>query len=191
MLKTAFRTAQGLLEFRVLSFGLINAPAAFQREMNIVLSHLNFVLVYLDDILVFSRDAEQHAEHQVLQLLTIEQLYAKLSSAQLSSRRSSSLAVLSLHVNPEKIDAIANWPQPNSPTDLRSFLGLGNYCKRFIQCNLKLTAPLVQLTRKSFLLWRGVRQDKAFKQLKHCLSNAPVLVMPEAGAATCSFRTCR
>ena len=71
--KTAFRTPQGLYEFRVLSFGLTNAPAAFQREMNMIFGQLDFVLVYLDDILVFSRDPEQHAEHlsQVLQLLRV------------------------------------------------------------------------------------------------------------------------
>lgn len=96
--KTAFRTPQGLFEFRVLSFGLTNAPAAFQREMNRIFSHLDFVLVYLDDILVFSKDAEQHALHlrQVLELLRAEKLYAKMSKCFFSSPLSTFLAMSSL-----------------------------------------------------------------------------------------------
>ena len=106
--KTAFRTPQGLFEFRVLSFGLTNAPAAFQREMNRIFSHLDFVLVYLDDILVFSRNAEQHAEHlkQVLQLLKTEKLYAKLSKCSFFQPLLKFLGYVvsaeGIHMNPEK-----------------------------------------------------------------------------------------
>lgn len=85
--KTAFRTPQGLFEFQVLAFGLTNAPAAFQREMNRIFGHLDFVLVYLDDIIVFSKDEKQHAQHlrQVLKLLESEHLYAKMLKCSFSS----------------------------------------------------------------------------------------------------------
>ena len=156
--------------------------------MNRIFSHLDFVLEHLDDILVSSRSAEQHAEHlkQVLQLLRTEKLYAKLSKCSFFQPSLKFLGYVvsaeGIHVNSEKVDAIANSPQPKSPTHIRSFLSLSNYFKRFIQGYAKLTAPLVQLTRKSVPFVWGLRQDKAFKQLKHCLGNAPVLAMPEAGA---------
>ena len=86
-----------------------------------------------------------------------------------------------IHVNPDKIDVIANWPRPRSPTEVRSFLGLGNYFKRFVQGYAKLTAPLVQLTKKSVQFVWGERQDKVFKKLQDCLCHAPVLAMPEVG----------
>ena len=90
VLKTALRTPQGLFEFQVPAFGLTNAPAAFQREMNRIFGHLDFVLVHLDDILVFSKDEKQHAQHlrQMLKPLEPEQLYAKMSKCSVSSNLS-------------------------------------------------------------------------------------------------------
>ena len=113
-------------------------------------------------MLTFSRDAEQRAEHlkQVLQLLRTKKMYAKLSKCSfffLPSLKFLGYVVSAegIYVNPEKVEAIANWPQPKSPTDTRSFLGLSSYFKRFIQGYAKLTAPLVQLTRKSVPLCGG------------------------------------
>lgn len=186
--KTAFRTPQGLFEFKVLSFGLTNAPAAFQREMNRIFSHFDFVLVYLDDILIFSRDAEQRAQHleKVLELLGTEKLYAKMSKCSFFQPSVKFLGYVvsadGIHVNPGKVDAIANWPQPKTPTEVRSFLGLGNYCKRFVQGYTKLTDPLVHVTKKKVQFVWGRQQDKAFKALQDCLCYAPVLAMPELGA---------
>jgi len=187
--KTAFTTPpQGLYEFRVLSFGLTNAPAAFQREMNRIFGQLDFVLVYLDDILVFSKDPEQHAEHlkQVLQLLRAEQLHAKMSKCSFFQPSVHFLGhVISaegVHVDPRKISAIADWPRPKDVSQLRSFLGLGSYFKRFVQGYAKLTAPLVHLTSKRVQFVWGKKQDKAFCKLLWCLTNAPVLALPDPDA---------
>ncbi len=88
--ETAFRMPQGLFDFQVFAFGLTNAPAAFQREMNRIFGHLDFVLVHLNLILVFSKDEKQHAQHlrQVLKLLEPEQLCAKMSKCSFSSNLS-------------------------------------------------------------------------------------------------------
>ena len=183
--KTAFRTPQGLYEFRVLSFGLTNAPAAFQREMHRIFGQLDFVLVYLDDISVFSRNPEQHAEHlnQVLQLLRAEQLYAKMSKCSFFQPSVHILGhVISaegVHVDLQKISAIADWPRPKDFSQLQSFLGLGNYFKRFVQGYAKLTAPLVRLTSTRVQFVWGEKQDKAFCKLQWCLTNAPVLALPD------------
>ena len=146
--KTAFNTPLGLFEFRVLAFGLTNAPAAFQREMNRVFRGLNFVLVYLDDILVFSRNADEHEQHlrTVLQLLRKHDLYAKLSKCSFCQPSVEFLGHIvsgnGVHVDPKKIDVIKHWPQPKSATEVRSFLGLANYFRRFIQGFSKLAIPL-------------------------------------------------
>ena len=115
---------------------------------------MDFVLVYLDDIPIFSKDAKQHAQHleQVLELLRTEKLYAKMSKCSFCQSSVKFLGYVvsadGIHVNPEKVDAIANWLQPKTPTEVRSFLGLGNYFKRFVQSYAKLTAPPVHLTKK-------------------------------------------
>ncbi len=98
MPKTALRTPQGLFEFRVLAFGPTNPPAAFQREMNRTVGHFDVVLVYLDNILVFSKDEKQHAQHlrQVLKLLESEQLYAKMSKCSFFQQSVHFLGQLSL-----------------------------------------------------------------------------------------------
>ena len=151
--KTAFSTPLGLFEFCVLSFGLTNAAAAFQREMHRVFKGLESVLVYLDDILVFSKSQMEHEQHlrKVLELLRSEKLFAKLSKCSFSKTFVEFLGhVVSsdgVHVDPNKISAIENWPVPKSATDVRSFLGLGNYFERIIQGYSKLVNPLVQLTR--------------------------------------------
>lgn len=155
--KTAFRTHQGLFQFKVLSFGLtnLNAPAAFQRQMNSIFKGLSYVLVYLDDILIFSKDESEHKKHvrHVLDTLKVNKLYAKNSKCSFFERSVKFLGhVVSgegVSVDPTKLSAILNWPEPRSPSDVRSFLGLGNHFKRFIQGYSKLTAPLAQLIKPS------------------------------------------
>ena len=186
--KTAFSTPLGLFEFCVLPFGLTNAPAAFQREMNRVFKGLDFVLVYLDDILVFSKSELEHEQHLrvVLELLRTEKLYAKMSKCSFCASSVEFLGhVVSsdgVHVDPKKIAVIAKWPLPKSPIEVRSFLGLGNYFKRFIQGYSKLVHPLVQLTKPKLpFVWSRLVQS-AFDNLKHCLCDAPVLVLPDFDA---------
>jgi len=132
--QTAFKMPQELFEFRVLDFGLNIAPAAFQREMNRSLGHSGFVLVYLDDILVFSKD-EKHLR-QVLKLLESEQLYAKMSMCSFLQQSLHFLghvvSAAGIHVDPRKSATTADWPRPRDVSEVHSFLGLDNYFKRFI-----------------------------------------------------------
>jgi len=186
--KTAFSTPLGLFEFCVLPFGLTNAPAAFQREMNRVFKGLDFVLVYLDDILVFSKSQVEHEQHlrKVLEALRAEKLYAKMSKCSFCKPSVEFLGhVVSsdgVHVDPKKIESIDKWPLPKSATEVRSFLGLGNYFKRFIQGYSSLVAPLVSLTRpKMPFLWGKLAQS-AFDTLRHDLCHAPVLALPDVDA---------
>ena len=127
------------------------------------------MFVCLDDILVLSKDAKQHAQQlrQVLKLLESEQLYAKMSTCSFSQQSVHFLGhVVSadgVHVDPKKIATIADWPRPKNFSGVRSFLGLGNYFKR---CCAKLTAPLVTLTSQRVQFVWGEKQQKAFTQLQ-------------------------
>ena len=163
------KTHKGLLEFRVLSFGLTNASAVFQREMNKVLADLPFVLVYLDDILVFSKSAEEHAEHlkQVLARLRKHKLYAKMSKCFFFRDSVEFLGhVVSkdgVQVDPKKVSVIRDWPPLR---DVQQFLGLGNYFKHYIQGYAKLVAPLRKLTEKSVAFLFEGAAAQAFENLK-------------------------
>lgn len=164
---------------------MTNAPAAFQRQMNKIFEGLPFVLLYLDDILVFSASEEEHQKHvrQVLEILKVNKLYAKKSKCSFFEKSVKFLGhVISgegVSVDPSKLDTILNWPEPKDSSDVRSFLGLGNHFKRFIQGYSKLTAPLVNLTESSVKFnFAKEAAQRAFKQLKFCLTKAPVLSLP-------------
>lgn len=186
--KTACRTHEGLYEFMVLPFGLTNAPAAFQREMKAVFDHLPFVLVYLDDILIFSKSEAEHRHHlcEVLSLLRKHELYAKLSKCKFFEEEE---AVFLGHVvskegikaDPAKIAAIQTWPAPRNITEMRSFLGLVNHLSRYIKDYALLSAPLHELTRPSlvFDFDKNEKAQKAFAELKKAMSSAPVLAIAD------------
>ena len=126
-LKTAFSTHRGHYEFLVLPFGLTNAPAAFQREMNRILGYLPFVVVYLDDILIFSKSEEEHMSHlrQVLQILREQRLYAKLSKCSFFQTQTLFLGHIisgrGIHVNPDKVAVIKDCPFQRTPLNSRAF----------------------------------------------------------------------
>jgi hypothetical protein len=159
--KTAFRTPQGLFPWRVLPFGLTNAPATFQTAMNTIFRpFLNkFVLVYLDDILIYSRTPEEHCLHlrQVLEVLREHRLYANLRKCSFAKPELSYLGHVitaeGIKVDPRKTTAVTNWPRPTSLGDLRSFLGLATYFRKFIRHFAQLAMPLHRLTRKD-ALWQ-------------------------------------
>ena len=138
--KTAFRTRYGHYEFLVMPFGLTNAPAVFMDLMNRVCRPYldKFVIVFIDDILIYSRSKEEHGEHLrlILELLRKEKLYAKFSKSEFWIREVKFLGhVVSqegIHVDPSKIGAIQNWRTPKTPTEIRQFLGLAGYYRRFI-----------------------------------------------------------
>ena len=152
--KTAFKTRYGHYEFLVMPFGLTNAPAAFMDLMNRVFGPYldKFVIVFIDDILVYSSSKEEHAEHLriVLQTLREHQLYAKFSKCQFWLDRVAFLGhVVSaegISVDPQKIEAVVDWKPPTNVTEVRSFLGLASYYRKFVEGFSKIATPLTKLT---------------------------------------------
>ena len=184
--KTAFRTRYEHYEFLVMPFGLTNAPAAFMDLMNRVFQPYldRFVIIFIDDILVYSGSSEEHSEHLriVLQTLRERQLYAKLSKCQFWLDRVAFLGhVISaegVSVDPQKIEAVVNWKPPKNVSEVRSFLGLAGYYRKFVEGFSKIAAPLTKLTRKDVKYdWVDACQQ-SFEELKSRLTSAPVLVLP-------------
>ena len=165
--KTAFRTRYGHYEFLVMPFGLTNAPAAFMDLMNRVFQPFldRFVVVFIDDILVYSETKEKHDEQLriVLQVLRENELFAKFCKCEFWLREVTFLGhVVSaegIMVDPQKIEAILEWKPPNSVTEIRSFLGLAGYYRRFVEGFSVLAAPLTKLIRKvAPLVWTNKQQ---------------------------------
>ncbi|GJX10030.1 reverse transcriptase domain-containing protein [Tanacetum coccineum] len=148
--KTAFRTRYGHYEFQVMPFGLTNAPAVFMDLMNRVCKpHLDkFVIVFIDDILIYSRNEKEHEEHlkTILELLKKEELYAKFSKCEFWINTVKFLGHVidssGIHVDPAKIEAVKNWASPTTPSEIRQFLGLAGYYRRFIEGFSKIAKPI-------------------------------------------------
>ncbi|KAF5790439.1 putative nucleotidyltransferase, Ribonuclease H [Helianthus annuus] len=185
--KTAFRTRYGHYEFLVMPFGLTNAPAVFMDLMNRVCKPYldKFVIVFIDDILIYSKSQEEHEQHLrlILELLRKEQLYAKFSKCDFWLREVHFLGHVvnkdGIHVDPSKVDSIKNWPAPRTPTEIRQFLGLAGYYRRFIKDFSKIAQPLTSLTQKGVTYRWGDAQESAFQHLKDRLCSAPILSLPE------------
>ncbi|KAI3783857.1 hypothetical protein L1987_42945 [Smallanthus sonchifolius] len=185
--KTAFRTRYGHYEFVVMPFGLTNAPAVFMDLMNRVCRPYldKFVIVFIDDILIYSKSKQEHEEHLrlVLDLLKQEQLYAKFSKCEFWLKEVQFLGHVineaGIHVDPAKIEAVKNWIAPKTPTEIRSFLGLAGYYRRFISNFSKIDVPLTALTHKGRIFEWGQEQEEAFQTLKEKLCHAPVLSLPD------------
>ncbi|KAK1432009.1 hypothetical protein QVD17_08873 [Tagetes erecta] len=185
--KTAFRTRYGHYEFVVMPFGLTNAPSVFMDLMNRVCKPMldRFVIVFIDDILIYSRTEEDHAQHlrEVLTVLRKECLYAKFSKCAFWLREVQFLGHVvnaeGILVDPAKIETIMQWSPPKNPTEVRSFLGLAGYYRRFIKDFSKIATPLTKLTRKNSKFEWKPEQEEAFQHLKEKLTNAPVLTLPE------------
>jgi hypothetical protein len=186
--KTAFRTPFGHYQFRVLSFGLTNAPATFQCAMNAVFGKIPYALVYLDDILIFSNTAEEHAQHlkEVLSILREEKLYAKMSKCRFFQTELEYLGHLvgrdGVRVDPRKVDSVMQWPVPKDVHQIRAFLGLANYFRRFMQGYSTMVAPLTSLTKKDMVWDWSPECQRAFEMVKQALTNAPVLALPDPDA---------
>ncbi|GJT29687.1 putative reverse transcriptase domain-containing protein [Tanacetum coccineum] len=185
--KTAFRTRYGHFEFTVMPFGLTNAPAIFMDLMNRVCKlYLDkFVIVFIDDILIYSKSEEEHEVHlkTILDLLEKEKLYAKFSKCEFWLKEVQFLGHVvnrdGIHVDPSKVESVKNWKTPESSTEIRSFLGLAGYYRRFIENFSKIAKPLTLLTQKNKTYVWGNEQDEAFRILKEKLCNAPVLALPD------------
>lgn len=185
--KTSFKTKQGLYEWLVMPFGLTNAPTTFMRVMNDVLRPFidDFVIVYLDDILVFSKTWEEHLKHvnQTLDVLKRENLYVKLSKCEFGKTSLNylghSVGAGELKIDPSKVEVIVNWPKPKSTTEVRSFLGATQYWRKFIANFSLIAAPLHALAGLNKVFQWGGKQQKAFNTLKEKISTAPVLALPD------------
>ncbi|KAJ0771840.1 putative nucleotidyltransferase, Ribonuclease H [Helianthus annuus] len=185
--KTAFSTRYGYYEFQVMPFGLTNAPAVFMDLMNRVCKPYldKFVIVFIDDILIYSKSQEEHEHHLrlILELLRTEQLYAKFSKCDFWLREVHFLGHVvnkdGIHVDPSKVDSIKNWPAPRTPTEIRQFLGLAGYYRRFIKDFSKIAQPLTSLTQKGVTYRWSDAQESAFQHLKDRLCSAPILSLPE------------
>lgn len=181
--KTAFRTRYGSYEFTVVPFGLCNAPATFQRFIQNTLAGLldKGVVAYLDDILIYSETAEEHEVllRQVLTRLQENRLYAKPEKCEFFKKQigflGHMLSPTGVSTEPQKISAVREWGVPTSVTDVRAFLGLAGYYRRFVDKFAELSAPLTDLLKNDTdFVWDSQAQA-SFDQLKQALTSAPVL----------------
>lgn len=193
--KTTFRTRYGHYEFTVVPFGLTNTPSVFMSLMNGVFRTFldKFIVVFLDDILVFSNSVEEHEQHlaQVLDCLRKKKLYANPEKCEFFKTEICYLGHIisgeGISVDPSKIRAIIDWPVPKSVSEVRSFLGLASYYRKFVLNFSKIAHPITSLLRKAKKFVWTVECNSAFQKLKECLTSAPVLVVPDA---TKEFTVC-
>ena len=187
--KTAFRTAYGLYEYNVLPFGLCNAPASFQTMMtNVLRPYLGkFCVVYLDDVLIYSKTPEDHLRHirLVLQELQRHKLHIKLSKCSFGMKSVEFLGHIvesgQIRMDPKKIEAVQNWPIPKNVTEVRGFLGLAGYYRKFIHKFAQMATPLTGLTQKDLKFQWTPQAHSAFEMIKEAMIKAPVLVIPNTG----------
>nr|GEU30676.1 putative reverse transcriptase domain-containing protein [Tanacetum cinerariifolium] len=189
--KTAFRNRYGHYEFQVMPFGLTNAPAVFMDLMNWVCKPYldKFVIVFIDDILIYSKDEKEHEEHlkEILELLKKEKLYAKFSKCEFWILKVQFLGHVidsrGIHVDPAKIESIKDWAliaaSPKTPTKIRQFLGLAGYYQRFIEGFSKIAKSMTKLTQKGIKFEWGEKEENAFQLIKQKLCSAPILSLPE------------
>jgi hypothetical protein len=184
---TAFRTWYGLYEYTVMSFGLTNAPAYFMYLMNkVFMEHLDkFVVVFIDDILVFSKAEEEHEKHirLVLEKLRSNKLYAKFSKCEFWLTKVAFLGhVISaggVSVDPCKVKDVLNWMPPTTASDIWSFLRLAGYYRRFIKDFFKIAKPMTKLLEKNKAFEWTVECQASFEELRQHLTSAPLLVLPD------------
>ncbi|RVX19816.1 Retrovirus-related Pol polyprotein from transposon 17.6 [Vitis vinifera] len=186
--KTVFQTRYGHYEFLVMPFGLTNAPVAFMDLMNRVFKPYldQFVVVFIDDILVYSKSREEHERHLsiVLQTLRDKRLYAKLKKCEFWLDSVSILGHVvtkdGILVDPGKVDAVSNWRRPTTVTEIRSFLGLAGYYRRFFEGFSKIALPLTSLTQKGVKFEWSDGCERSFQELKNRLVTAPILTIPSS-----------
>src|ERR1700721_1888251 len=184
--KTAFSTRYGHFEFLVLPFGLCNAPATFQKLMHDIFWEVldKFVIIYLDDIIVYSKTREEHLRHLkiVLNLIKTHKLYVNPKKCEFFVQEIEFLGHIistnGISMDTRKIKAIVDWPVPQNRHDVMSFLGLANYYRKFIKDFSAIVTPISNLlTKKGIWNWNQ-EQDDAFKLIKEAITKAPILRLP-------------
>lgn len=191
--KSAFQTHHGHFEFLVMAFGLTGAPGTFQGAMNSTLAPLlrKCVIVFFDDILIYSKSYEEHLIHlqEVLSLLAKDQWHVKLSKCKFAQRKIGYLGhVISeegVATDDAKIQAIVSWPTPQNVKELRSFLGLAGYYRKFVRHFAVLAKSLTELLKKNVLYVWTSDHELAFSALKQAMSSAPVLALPDFSKQFC------
>src|SRR5581483_1613593 len=185
--KTAFITKFGTYEFKVMPFGLCNAPATFQRTMDYVLRDIRneFVMVYLDDVIIYSKTFEEHMIHikEVFNRIREANLRLKAEKCCFAEKELQFLGHVvgqeGVKPDPEKIEKVVNYPSPTNLRDLRGALGLFSYYRRFIENFSQVAEPLYELLKKDApYIWTD-RQQKSFDILKDKLTRAPIVRYPD------------
>jgi hypothetical protein len=185
--KTTFVTRYGSYKFLVMPFGLTNAPSVFMQLMNSVLAEYidDFVIVFIDDILIYSNDEAQHTQHVklVLNKLREAQLHANMAKCCFYQRSIEFLGHIvsgdGITMDPKKVQAVVDWPALTNKHDVRSFLGLAGYYRRFIDNFSTIAAPLTDLLRDDTAFEWNERQQQSMKVLKHAITTAPTLIVPD------------
>jgi hypothetical protein len=185
--KIAFKTKHGLYEWLVMPFGLTNAPSTFMHLMNHVLRTFigKFVVVYFDDILIYSKNLNEHLDHlrNVLSVLRSEQLYANLKKCTFCMEKivflGNAVTAQGIEMDKEKVKAIRDWPTPKSVSEVRIFHGLASFYRRFVKDFSTIAAPLTEIVKKYVGFKWNDEQDEAFNLLKDKLFSAPVLALPD------------
>nr|GEZ05501.1 putative reverse transcriptase domain-containing protein [Tanacetum cinerariifolium] len=171
----------------VMPFGLTNAPAVFMDLMNRVCKPYldKFVIVFIDDILIYLKNEKEHKEHlkAILELIKKEKLYAKFSKCEFWIPKAQFLEHVidsrGIHVDPAKIESIKDWAYPKTPTEIRQFLGLAGYYRRFIEGFSKIAKSMTKLTKKGIKFDWGEKEESAFQLIKQKLCSAPILALSE------------
>jgi len=187
--KAAFKTNKGLFEPLVMFFGLCNSPATFQNMMNDIFTtetNEGWILIYIDDILIFSKRKEelQKLTLRVLKKLQENDLFANLDKCTFEATEVDYLEMIisedQIKMDPAKLEEIKNWPSPTTMKQVRSFLGFGNFYRKFIGYYANIARPLNDLTKKN-LTWNWTDAcEEAFEKLKKEFQKAPVLLMPDS-----------
>ena len=184
--KTAFACHRGLFEFNVMPFGLSNAPAVFQELMSVVLQGLgDFAIAYLDDILVFSPTLEDHLQHldTIFDRLRKHDLKLKLKKCNFLESETNYLGFIigkdGIKPDPKKVEAIRSLPIPTCVREVRSFIGMSSYYRRFIPNFSEIAEPIIALTKKHAHYKWSAKHDEAFQYLKDSLSVVPLLAYPD------------
>jgi len=186
--KAAFHTNRGLFEPLVMFFGMTNSPATFQTMMNDVFRTViaeGIVVVYLDDILIFTKTEEEHerAVRRVLEILAEHKLFLRLEKCEFHRKQIEYLGLVisenTVAMDPVKVAGVREWPTPESRTDVQAFVGFVNFYRRFIQDFSTIARPFFDLTRSDHAWNWGTKEQEAFECLKMAVTTAPILASPQ------------